>query len=433
MTTPTNAEPVEYRQAIERNFKWNFIVNALDGATYWFGYSFIAPTIILPLFVSHFTDNPLLIGIIPILGTSGFLLPQLFTSNYVSRSPLKKFWPVNVGFFTERVPVLLFTLSTLLFSRSHPTLALVLFFLFLAWYNFGAGVIVVGWQDMIGKIIPADRRGRFFGITNFVGNASGILGALAVPFVLESFEFPIGYVYAFSAATVLIFISWFALSLTREPPLATSKPQVSQMEYMRSLPAVIRRDPNFARYLIFQTLFTLSGMASGFLAVYAAKQWNLSDSEAGWYVIAMQIGQALSTLLFGFLADRKGHKLILELIAALAVISLVMSFAAPGPLWFFPIFFLRGAIFAGGVLSGVSIVLEFTHAEERPTYLGLANTLPGVAGVIAPLLGGWLAGWIGYGPMFILSGVIAAASFVVIRWVVRDPRHLNAAAAPENA
>lgn len=432
MNTSPSLELPEYRQAIERNYKWNFIVNAIDGAAYWFGYSFIAPTIILPLFVSNFTDNPLLIGLIPLMGTAGFLLPQLFTSNYVSRSPLKKIWPVNIGFFTERVPVLLFTLSTLLFARSNPTLALVLFFIFLAWYNFGAGVIIVGWQDLIGKIIPADRRGRFFGITNFAGNATGILGALAVPFVLESYEFPMGYVFAFSAATVLIFISWFALSLTREPPQATSKPRVSQMEYMRSLPAVMRRDPNFVRYMAFQVVYTLSGMATGFLAVYAAKQWNLSDSQAGWYVIAMQVGQALSNLLFGFLADRKGHKLNLEIVALLGAVSLVLAYLAPDSVWFFPIFFLRGAIFAGTVISSISIVLEFTHPEERPTYLGLANTLPGVAGVIAPLVGGWLAGVAGYGPMFIVSAVLAAASFIMIRWTVREPRYLEPAAAPES-
>ena len=61
-------------------------------------------------------------------------------------------------------------------------------------------MIIVGWQDMVAKIIPVDKRGRFFGITNFIGNGSGILGALAVTFVLEKFTFPLGYVFSFTAA-----------------------------------------------------------------------------------------------------------------------------------------------------------------------------------------------------------------------------------------
>src|SRR5215475_11209436 len=87
------------QQQIERDYRWNFTVNALDGATFWFGMSFISSTIILPLYVSHFTDNPLLIGLIPFLTTSGFLLPQLFVANAVERAPRKKFFPATLGFF----------------------------------------------------------------------------------------------------------------------------------------------------------------------------------------------------------------------------------------------------------------------------------------------------------------------------------------------
>jgi len=61
--------------------------------------SFFSSTIILPLFVSHFTDSPLVIGLIPFLGWAGVLLPQVFMANVVERAPLKKFFPVTLGFF----------------------------------------------------------------------------------------------------------------------------------------------------------------------------------------------------------------------------------------------------------------------------------------------------------------------------------------------
>ena len=207
----------EVQKEIERNFRFNFIVNSLDGASYWFGYSLIAPTIILPLYISHFTSNPLLIGLIPFLNTAGFLLPQLFTSNFVERAPLKKFFPVNLGFFLERLPVFFLAPSAYFLANSQPVLALLIFFLLYTWYCGGAGLIIVGWQDMVAKIIPVVKRGRFFGITNFVGNATGILGALAVTYVLGKYTFPLGYVFAFSAAAILIFLSWVFLSFTREP------------------------------------------------------------------------------------------------------------------------------------------------------------------------------------------------------------------------
>ena len=409
-------------QFIERNYRFNFLVNSLDGASYWFGYSFIAPTIILPLYISHFSNNPLLIGLIPFISTAGFLLPQLFTAKFVERAPRKKHFPVTLGFFTERLPVFFLAPSAYFLATNQPMLAMLVFFLLYTWYSAGAGLIIVGWQDMIAKIIPVAKRGMFFGITNFVGNASGILGALAVDFVLDKFTFPIGYVFCFAAAGLLTFISWYFLSLAREPAVESTKPAVSQLTYLRSLPEVVRKDSNFRNYMLAQIIFSLSGMASGFLIVYTAKTWNLPDSQAGGYVIAMQVGQALSNLIFGFLADHKGHKLSLEICFGLSVLSLVLVIFSPSPLWFYPIFFLRGAVFAGSFISGVSIVMEFTGPEDRATYIGMANTIPGIAGSVAPLIGGLLVGVISYSWMFILAALIGVAAWALLRFAVREPR-----------
>ncbi len=415
---------------IEHNYGWNFTVNALDGASWWFGMSFISATVILPLFVSHFTQSPLLIGLIAFFSTAGYLLPQMFVANVVERAPRKKFFPVTIGFFLERIPLFLLAPVTYFLATSRPTLALILFFVLYAWHTFGAGTIVVGWQDMIAKIIPVEKRGRFFGITNFIGNGTGILGALAVPFLLGRSVFPAGFVLAFAVAGVLILLSWVFLSLTREPSVPSSKPPVSQLDYLRSLPDVLRRDRNFRMYLVAQVVFALSGMATGFLAVYAVQAWNLPDATASGFAIALQIGLTLANLFFGFLADRKGHKLSLEICLLLSAVSLGLAFIAPGARWFYALFFLRGAVQAGTFISGISIVYEFIDADNRPTYIGLANTIPGVAAAIAPLIGGWLAGAISYQAMFILSAMIGMAGWAMLRFTVREPRHIASQAKP---
>jgi MFS family permease len=173
-----------------------------------------------------------------------------------------------------------------------------------------------------------------------------------------------------------------------------------------------------------QIVFSLSGMATGFLVVYSVQTWHLQDAQASGFMITLQIGLALANLFFGFLADRKGHKLNLEICLLLSLLALVLAIIAPSPWWFFPIFFLRGAVSSGTFISGISIVYEFTEAENRPTYIGLANTIPGVAGAIAPLIGGWLAGVTGYRSMFILSAIIGMFSWLLLRFAVREPRKM---------
>ncbi|MEW5871794.1 MAG: MFS transporter [Chloroflexota bacterium] len=428
MTQIADTTTLTAQQQIERDYRWNFLVNTLDGASFWFGMSFFSYTIILPLFVRHFTENPVIIGLIPFLYMAGVLIPQLFTANAIERAPRKKFFPVNIGFFSERLPLLILPLVVYFLTSSYPMLTLALFFALYAWQNLGAGVIVVGWQDMIAKVIPVHRRGRFFGITNFIGNSAGILGALAVPFVLEKFAFPLGYVFSFAVAGALILLSWVFLSLTREPAVYSSKPAVSQLDYLRSLPEVLRKDGNFRMYLLAQITFGLGGMATGFLAVYSAQTWRLPDAQASGFMVAWQIGLALANLFFGFLADRTGHKLNLETTCLLSALMLGLAIAAPAPGWFYLVFFIGGAVNAGAFISSISIVLEFTDPENRPTYIGLANSIPGVALATAPILGGWLARVAGYRSMFVLAAVFALGSWALLHFTVREPRKTNSTA-----
>ena len=212
-----------------------------------FGVSFVSIGGVLLIYVTHFTQNPLLIGLISVIATGGFLLPQLFTANMVERASIKKFFPVNIGFFSERIPVFLLAPSAFLLATRSPTLALFVFFLLFAWWNIGAGMVLVGWQDMVAKIIPVQSRGRFFGISNFIGNVSGILGATTVSWLLAKYVFPGGFVISFIGASVFIFISWIFLSLTREPRDPMTKPVVSHLDYFKALPKISPIQPQFSK------------------------------------------------------------------------------------------------------------------------------------------------------------------------------------------
>lgn len=420
----------DLKREIERNYRHNAVVNVLDGTFFWLGASFIASRTILPLYVSHFTDSKLVIGLLSMIVAAGWLLPQLFTANWVQRLPRKKVVVVNLGLFTERLPVVLMAPAAMLSTR-FPTLALVAFFVLFAWHVVGAGVVAVSWQDMLAKVIPLDRRGRFFGIANFGGTATGVLGAAVAAWLLSRYEFPRGYVFCFALAAASISISWIFLALTREPPQTSQEPVVSQREYWRRLPSVLRADLNFRRYLLSQVVIATGGMATGFLAVYAAQRWQLPDSQAGSFTVSMLIGQALCNLLFGPLADRKGHKLVLESSILLSALAVGVAALAPAPAWFHVVFALIGASAAGFMLSGIMIVFEFSTPDVRPTYIGLNNTVAGAVNVVAPLLGGWLAGAVGYRALFAVAFAIGLAGFALLHWSVREPRQIQSVAKDE--
>jgi MFS family permease len=407
---------------VREDYGHNFVVNVLDGTFFWGGASLIAPATILPLYVSRLTDSTFLIGLLSMIASTGWLLPQLFTANWVQRLPRKKVLPVNVGILTERLPVVLLALSSVV-AASRPTLALVAFFVCFTWHTVGAGVVAVAWQDMIGKIIPVERRGKFFGLTNFLGTATGVAGAWGATWLLDTYGFPRGYVWSFGAAAAMLLLSWAFLAMTREPAQEVTAPPVSQMQYLSSLPRVLRGDANFGRFLLSQVVISLGGMAAGFMAVYAVKRWGLSDGQAGRYTASMLVGQALSNLAFGALADRWGHKLVLEVSTLMGGLGVGLAVVASHPSWFYVVFALAGAQTAGILLSGLMIALEFAPESIRPTYIGLNNTVRGIGSGLAPLIGGLIAETMSYGILFTIAFLTSLVGLALLRWSVREPRH----------
>jgi MFS family permease len=406
---------------IEKNYRHNFKVNLLDGTMFWFGASFFGYRTILPVYIANLTDNEFAIALLATIVATGWMLPQLFTASWIQSLPIKKYAPVIVGFWAERLPILLLVFAAWVATRSIE-ISLLLSFIFITWHIVGAGVVAVGWQDMLAKIFPTDRRGRFFGLTNFGGTATGVLGASIVTWLLARYPFPFSYMWAFLAGAICIFISWFFLRMTREPAVHPKLPNHDRGKYRKQLLDIIRLDDNFRWFLISQ-IFTGGGnMAIGFFAVFSIQNWSLPDSRAGSYTIAMLIGQALSNLVFGWLADRKGHKLVLEICVLTTLASLGVAALAPGEVWFFLVFFFTGISSAGFMLSGIMIIFEFCKPEIRPIYIGINNTFNGIIAIFMPFLGGLLAKALNYQVMFSVSFVICMIGLFMLIYLVREPR-----------
>jgi MFS family permease len=410
----------EIAAEVERNYRWNFTVNLLDGATFWFGITFISSSTIAPLFISKLTDSPLPIGLVAAIAQSAWFLPQVFTANVVEQLPRKKPIVINLGFFLERLPMWMLVLSALVAGVS-PLLALLLFFTGYAWHGLGAGTIATAWQDLIARCFPVDRRGRFFGLANFLGAGMGVVGSAFSTWILGAAAFPSSFVYIFLIAASSLVMSWFFLSLTREPVQPISAPRQSNRQFLTGLPRIVRDDHNFRRFLVARSLLAVGNMGTGFVTVAAVGRWQVPDSTVGLYTAAYLIGQTAANLAFGLLADRFGHKLSLELGALASALAFVLACLAPSPGWTFVVFALLGISLGAVLVSGILVTLEFSAPARRPTYVGLANTVVGLVSLVAPLLASGLAG-IGYAWVFACSATASLAALIVMRWWVREPR-----------
>jgi MFS family permease len=411
-----------FEREVERNFRWNFSVNLLDISFIMLGLSLISRETVIPLLVSKLTSSTVAIGLVPAFYTLGIYLPQLFGASVAEGMPRKKPFVSLIGGLGERLPYLLAGIAVLLLAESSPAAALVALVLMFGVSGASAGFATPAWFDMIAKVIPLRRRGLFTGLGHGLGALMGVAGAVVIGYVLERWQYPQNFALLFALAFGAMVISWLGLVLNREPANPSVRPPTPLADYLRRLPGVLRGDTNFARYIGAMMVVRAGTMAGSFYLVYGVERFQLGGAEVGLLTGVLIGCQAIFNPLWGVLGDRRGHKLVLVGGALALALAALTVWLAPAWPWLVVAFTLLGAFLAADSASLLNIILEFCADEDRPTYIGLSNTLLAPVTALAPLLGGWLAAALGFSPMFVLAALLAGIGAALLIALVREPR-----------
>lgn len=412
---------------IARDFRRNFMVNVGDQISWLFGASFVSVNAMLPVYATHLTSSPIVIGLIPALVDAGWFLPQLFLAPYVERLPRKK--PLVMWLAVlERLPFMVLPLAALWLTDLPRSLAAALFIGLVLVRSVGSGIVAGPWQELMAKVIPVSHRGRFFGTGHFLGQLLGVAGAAVAAWLLASLPFPQNFATSFAVGAVGIWLSLLFLGLTREPAVpVVERPPHTNRDYVGRLREILRRDVNFRSFLISRWLWYFGGMAFGFMAVYAVERFHQPDSAAAVFTGILYAAGVVGYAVWGPIGDRLGHKRVMELAGLLWLAALIVALFSSAAWGFYLVFALMGFSSSGGVLSDLNIAMEFGTEAERPTYIGLARTATGPALLIAPIVGGWIAQTFSYPALFVTALVFVVLGLVMLAARVQEPRHITSA------
>lgn len=418
----------------ESTVRWNMGANLLDLIFFTLGVSLVSRETVVPLLVSKMTDSTLALGIIPAVYSMAIYLPQLFGASVAASMPLKKPFVMFWGGMGERLPYLLAGVLVLLLADRAPLVAFALLVALFGVSGFSSGFAIPAWFDMFAKVIPVGRRGLLTGFGHGLGALLGVAGAGVIALVLERLPYPQGFALLFGLAAVALAISWAGLALNREPPSTSIHPPTPLASYLRSLPQVLRRDQNFRRFIAASAVTRIATMAGGFMLVSGTQRFGIGGAEVGVLTGVLIGAQALLSPAWGVLGDRIGHKASLVAGGASLGLAAAVTWLAPAWPWLILAFLLLGAFLATESASFLTILPEFCDEADRPTYIGLTNTLLTPVTTLAPLLGGVLAATLGYPPMFATAALFGLIGAALLALWVRDPRrdphrHVGMAAA----
>ena len=394
------------------------------------GMAFLDSTTVLPTLVRQLTKSASLVGLVSTLSSGLWMLPQLVAANYVTGKPRQKPYlmiPASIGRpFTWLFALLLFL------SRGQPSALLyITLILWVAIFWVCDGLASVPWFHLVSKTIPPRRRGRLFGLGQALGGVLAVGAGLIVRYLLgeRGPSFPTNYGWLFLLGGAAFLISLGALSMLKEEPEPYSDDRLPWRAYLPKLLALLGRDADFRLVTLVRLLLGAGGMAAPFYILYATEDLGLSHEAIGFFV-SVQVGASvLFGLLLGYLYERKGSKLVIQLATIMGLIAPIGALLTPQLMPTRGIVFLcaYALVFVGlqGVMSAMMLgfmnfVMEIASNEERPTYVGLANTLGAVL-MIYPLLGGFLLEATSYLSLFAITALAISLS-LLLATRLQEPR-----------
>lgn len=406
----------------------NFIMHFWDGVIFMFAMSFVAVQTVFPILITELGGTAIAVGMIPVLWNLGLNVPQILLIR--RREEHTNIKPVFLKYaLLHRMLFLVMGLFLLLVVEALPKEIIIFAVLFVILLMALSGAFAIpNWYQLLSKTTPVTLRGRLLALRQLLGSLLGIAGGSAVTFVLASFAFPYDFSILFLTAFFFMIVSFVYIKRIIEVSQeeAVHAPDEDQRasgsrDYMKRL---LKKNKNFRWYLIADFLMLASASASSFYSVYGLQKFSLHSSYTGIYTIILMASMSAGNVLFGITADRKGHLLNLKLLtiayAAASLLAVVIS--TPG-LYGLVFFFMAIGLTIHGI-SRLSIVAEMTRERERRDYLVLLNSMTAPA-FLTGLAAGYIIESSGYGIFFVLSSLLAIASFLVLTFKVKEPRILH--------
>ncbi|MFO7446265.1 MAG: MFS transporter [Ignavibacteriaceae bacterium] len=405
----------------EQYIKRNFIINTIDGSVYAFAISFISLTTVMPLFVKKIGGNNIAVALIPVFWTMGFNFTQIFVASYVRKKAYKKPLLLVTALF-QRLPWLLLGIFCwFFFENISGDIQLVIFFFCFGLAAVAGGINLPGWFDLVAKLTPVRLRGRLFASRAILGALLGIIGGWISTIILDDYMFPRSFGALFFLAFGVIMISYVALLYIKELKPNPAKEELHYKEFFKRIPSLIKHNSNYRNFLIADALLTASLMADAFFALNAFKKFTLGDVYAGTFTIIIMSSIIIGNILFGFIADKFGHKLNMLMAAISVVAACLLALATPSVLAYYFVFIFSAFTATLMLVSRLSIIAELCEEEDRPTYIAVTNMITAPF-ILLGIAGGWVANMYGYNIVFILAGFFALVSSFMFGMKVKEPR-----------
>jgi len=412
------------REAAYETFVWdnlrrNYIGNFVHGMLGMTGFRLINAPTFMPAYLHLVAGSNTVVGLGLALQQMGGIISPLVAGAAIEHRP--KIMPIAIILGSLGRLAILGMALTGWFLRDQAQVLTLLLFVFL--FGVFMGAQRVAFTLLMSRVIPISLRGRLQAWRNAVGGLiAAVLAYVSGKYLIGANVLGNGYATTFILAFLLTSAGlWFLQHQIREPIPPTIREPVRLRDRMRDIPGLIAADPGYRWFLIMQMLATSARIATPFYILHVGSTMHLDGATLGLLSLAYLGADTVSNIVWGYLGDRSGFRVVLVLSIAIWIASTLLLLTMSAPWTVFLAFFGLGAALAGYMMASNTMILEFGHRDDLSMRIGISATAEGVTATIGPLIGGAVADLLGYNVVFGASlGLLVAALLTLT--VIKDPR-----------
>jgi MFS family permease len=259
-----------------------------------------------------------------------------------------------------------------------------------ACYHASGNFAAPPWNSLIGDLVPAEIRGRYFGLRNrWIGlcTFTSVIFAGQILDLSKRFGDPR---YGFCAIFVIAFLSRLA-SVYYLKQYDNPAHDVGRAHYFSFWQFISRTHrSNFARFVIYAGIVNAAvNISAPFFAVYMLNTLHFSYIEFTIVTAANTITQFLTLQHWGAISDQFGNKRIMNVCGfAIALSPVLWVFGTSIP-YLLCIQIFAGFVWAGFNLAVVNFIFDAVSPPKRARCVAYQSLINGTLVLFGALFGAW--------------------------------------------
>lgn len=394
------------------NSKRNYILMFIDTILFVNAMVFLSTNAVIPYFLNDLGASTLQISLASALVSIGALISQPIFAQLAMGLSIKSIFFSRI-LLIQRLIFLTYVLSIPFLKLSDTRLSIILFLTFWGIFNMFVGSYSPFFMGIFSKVVPGQQRGRLLGFSGAVGNIIALGAAFIVGILLKNMTFPYNYAWVFGIGTFLLIIDAGDLALIREHAEITEKTKISYLRYIKEIPHALRKNPGFAAAVAGNSFIVIANVALVFYSLLAIRTYQAGPEQIAIFTGIAVIVNIISSGIFGVIADRYGHKYILLSAAVFGVLAALVILSVQNLIAVYIAFALSNLCMSGYNISSSMHIINTSPQNQIPLYVSISMMITLVMSSLVTLLGGVIVDQFSFIPVFILSGISAAAGFLI--------------------